>query len=354
MSKFFKRLSRTAGLAPGTLVHVGEEKRGSVRITVFNYDEEQAVEKEIDPSRETARPDVPGVTWLNVDGIHRTEIIEEIGKSFGLHPLVQEDIVNSTQRPKVEDFGEYLLIVVKMMRESKEAPGEIYSEQVSIVLGNNYVISFQEREGDLFGGIRDRIKTNKGRVRKSGADYLAYALLDAVVDGYFIVLEKLGDRLETMEEEILDNPGKTVSHRMHALKRELIFLRKSVWPLREAISGLRRAESPLIKESTKIYLNDLYDHTIQVIDTVETFRDMLSGMLDIYLSSISNKMNEVMKVLTIIATIFIPLTFIAGVYGMNFEYMPELSWRSSYFIVLGIMAAVGFSMLMYFKRKRWL
>lgn len=354
MSKFFKRLSKTAGLAPGTLVHIGDEKNARVRITEIHYDETQALEKELDSPQKKPAPERRGVAWLNIDGIHRTGIIEGIGKKFGMHALAMEDIVNSSQRPKVEDFEEYILIIVKMMYESEKAPGEIISEQVSIVLGNDYVISFQEREGDLFGKIRDRIKSGKGRIRKSGADYLAYALLDAIVDGYFVTLEKLGDRLETIEEELLNNPGKSVSRRMHTLKRELIFLRKSVWPLREAISGLRRAESPLIKESTKVYLNDLYDHTIQVIDTVETFRDMLSGMFDIYLSSISNKMNEVMKVLTIIATIFIPLTFIAGVYGMNFEYMPELSWGGGYFLVLGIMAGIGLSMLLYFKKKRWI
>lgn len=354
MQKFFRRLSGAAGLAPGTIVHVGDEKLSDVRLTAINYDEARSAEEELGPSERLQVPEKPGITWLNVDGIHRTGVIEQLGESLGLHSLAMADIVNSTQRPKIEDFGEYILIIVKMMQESGERPGEFDSEQLSIVLGKDYVVSFQERVGDLFGGIRERIKTGKGRVRKSGADYLAYALLDAVVDGYFIALEKLGDRLETMEEELLDNPGKSVSHRMHTLKRELIFLRKSVWPLREAISGLRRAESPLIKESTKIYLNDLYDHTIQVIDTVETFRDMLSGMLDIYLSTISNKMNEVMKMLTIIATIFIPLTFIAGIYGMNFEYMPELSWGGGYFAVLGIMAGIGLSMFFYFKRRRWL
>ena len=318
MSKLFKKLSRTAGLSPGAVVHVGDEEKAPVKISAITYDEDKSSEKEIAPLTEIPGVNPSEVIWINVDGIHRTDIIEQIGKNFRLHPLVMEDIVNSTQRPKVEDFENYLLIVVKMMYENTLIPDEIQSEQVSLVLGKGCVISFQEREGDIFGGIRERIKAGKGRLRKSGADYLAYALLDAVVDGYFIILEKLGDRLELIEEELLENPGKTISHRIHSLKRELIFLRKSVWPLREAISGLRRAESPLITEPTKIYLNDLYDHTIQVIDTVETFRDMLSGMLDIYLSSISNKMNEVMKVLTIIATIFIPLTFLAGINVMNF------------------------------------
>jgi len=270
-----------------------------------------------------------------------------------LHPLILEDIVNTEQRPKMEDFEQYIFVVLKMLQYN-EKEDEIIAEQVSLILGSNFVISFQETEGDIFDPIRDRIRNSKGRIRKMGADYLAYALLDAVVDNYFTILEKIGEKIETVEEELVANPIPETLQIIHTMKREMIFLRKSVWPLREVVGGLQRAESALIQESTGIYLRDVYDHTIQVIDTIETFRDMISGMLDIYMSSVSNKMNEVMKVLTIFAAIFIPLTFIAGIYGMNFQYMPELEWQLGYFAVLLIMLLVAVSLLVYFRKKKWL
>jgi magnesium transporter len=267
---------------------------------------------------------------------------------------VMEDIMNTEQRPKIEDFDDYIFVVLKMLYYDNDEE-EIKAEQISIIVRSNFVLSFQEREGDIFNPLRDRIRNAKGRVRKMGPDYLAYCLLDAIVDNYFVVLEKLGEQIEGMEEELVTNPTPVTLQRIHNLKREMIFLRKSVWPLREVVSRLERGESPLIKESTGIYLRDVYDHTIQVIDTIETYRDMLSGMLDIYLSSISNRMNQVMKVLTIIATIFIPLTFVAGIYGMNFEYMPELKWhwfypKAFWLVMIGIAGV----MLVYFRRKRWL
>ena len=231
---------------------------------------------------------------------------------------------------------------------------EILAEQVSIILGKNYVISFQETSGDVFQTIRDRIRHGKGRIRKMGADYLAYALIDSIVDNYYIVLEKLGDKLEEIEDNVVNNPTPDTLKIIHGMKRELIFLKKQIWPLREVINNLYRAETTLIKKSTNIFVRDLYDHTIQVIDTIETFREMNTGMLDIYLSSISNKMNEVMKVLTIFAAIFIPLTFIAGVYGMNFQYMPELGWQWGYFTVIGFIVIVGIILLFYFKNKKWI
>ena len=232
--------------------------------------------------------------------------------------------------------------------------GIIKAEQVSVILGSNFVISFQEIPGDVFDPIRDRIRNAKGRIRKMGADYLAYALLDAIVDNYFIILEKLGEKIEDMEEALVQNPTPETLQTIHHLKRETIFLRKSVWPLREVINSLERKESALIQEKTLIYIRDVYDHTIQVIDSVETFRDLVSGMLDIYLSSISNKMNNVMRVLTIIATIFIPLTFVAGIYGMNFKFMPELEWPMSYPLVWIIMIGITLSMIVYFRKKEWL
>ena len=295
---------------------------------------------------------VPGVTWIDIDGVHQSDILASVGKHANLHPLVMEDIHNTYQRPKVEDYEDYLYIVLKMISWNEETK-EVQAEQMSLILGKNYVISFKEDPGDIFDPVRLRLREGKGRIRKMGADYLAYALLDQVVDNYFLLLENLGEQIEDLEEELITNPDASTLQTIHHLKRELIYLRKSVWPLREAISSLERGESPLFQPETLVYLRDVYDHTIQVIDTIETFRDMVSGMLDIYLSSVSNRMNEVMKVLTIIATIFIPLTFIAGVYGMNFVNMPELQWRWGYFLIWGIMVAVAVGMVIYFKKRGW-
>jgi magnesium transporter len=355
MPRFFKRVSKKVGLSPGTLVHIGKKKIEKVRIRLIDYDEAQLQEKE-PKSIEECFPfkDLPTVTWVNIDGLHDISVMEKVGKHFNLHPLVLEDILNTEQRPKIEDFDDYIFIVLKMLCYD-ENQNQINSEQISIILGSNFVLSFQERVGDIFDPLRERIRNSKGRVRKMGPDYLAYCLLDAIVDNYFVVLEKLGEKIEGMEEELVTNPTPETLQTIHNLKREMIFLRKSVWPLREVVSRLERGESELIKDSTGIYLRDVYDHTIQVIDTVETYRDMLSGMLDIYLSSISNRMNQVMKVLTIIATIFIPLTFVAGIYGMNFEFMPELKWHWVYpWAFWLVMLGVAGVMLVYFRRKKWL
>ncbi|MGB2661047.1 MAG: magnesium/cobalt transporter CorA [Candidatus Omnitrophota bacterium] len=354
MAKFIKRLSKQAGLVPGTLVHIGEKKTESVKITVFDYDAERFQEKVADKAEDIFPfKDTPTVTWVNIDGVHETSVIEKIGKHFELHPLVQEDIVNTGQRPKLEDFEKYIFVSLKMLYYDKKQEG-IIIEQVSLVIGSNFVISFQEQEGDVFNPIRERIRQAKGRIRKMGSDYLAYALIDSIVDNYFSILEKFGEDMEKAEEDLAVNPQPEVLNVIHKLKRDAILLRKSVWPLREIISGLQRGESSLIKENTSIYFRDVYDHTIQVVDTIEAFRDMVSGLLDIYLSSMSNKMNEIMKVLTIFAAIFIPLTFFAGIYGMNFKYMPELEWHYGYFMVLGFMGIVGISLLFYFKRKKWM
>jgi magnesium transporter len=346
--------SRKNGLDPGSLVYVGEPKTGKPRITILDYDGEKFLEKEAASCQECfAFRDTASVTWINVDGVHDPAIIETIGAHFGLHPLILEDILTTSQRPKMEDLGDMLYLVVRML-EYDGAKGEVDTDQLSLIVGRNFIISFQERAGDMFDPIRDRIRHNKGRIRKLGPDYLAYALLDAVVDQYFVVLERLGERIETLEEELVDNPRKETMHEIHGLKREMIYLRKSVWPLREVVAGLERVESSLIQDATNIFFRDVYDHTIQVIDNVETYRDMLSGMVETYLSSISNRMNEVMKVLTIISTIFIPLTFIVGVYGMNFKHMPELEWRLGYFLVWGIILAVALAMAAFFRRKKWL
>jgi len=352
--KSYKRQSKPAGLPPGTLIYVGERKVETVRITYIDYDEQNFAEKQVSNIEDCfAFKTTPTVTWINIDGLHDVQIIEKLGRQFELHPLVLEDILHTGQRPKLEDFEKYIFIVFTMLSYNGDNQ-TVETEQVSIVLGPNFVISFQERLGDVFDQIRDRIRNAKGRIRKMGPDYLAYSLIDAVVDGYFTILEKLGEKIELLEEKLVVEPTEQTFQQIHRLKREMIVLRKSVWPLREVISSLQRTESKLISKVTSIYLRDVYDHTIQVIDTIESFRDMVSGMVDLYLSSISNRMNAVMKVLTIIATIFIPLTFIAGVYGMNFKYMPELQWQWGYGAALLVMALVAVVMLIYFRKKKWL
>jgi len=358
MTKLINRLSKkrlkTLGQPPGTLIFTGEKKTEEITITIIDYDENQYQEKKVKTVEECFPfKETPTVTWININGLHEPYIIEQVGEYFNIHPLILEDILNITQRPKLDDLGDYIYIILKMLSYD-EGKRRIDIEQVSFLLGSNFVISFQEKEGDVFNPIRERIRTGKGRVRKMGADYLAYALIDAVVDNYFIILEQLGEEVELLEEELLTNPAPETSVKIHAMKRELIFLRRSIWPLRELIYVLERGESKIIKKATLLFLRDVYDHTVQVIDSVEAFRDIVSGMLDTYLSSLSNRMNEVMKVLTLIATIFIPLTFIAGIYGMNFQFMPELAWRWAYPIVWIVMCTIGISMLFLFKKRKWL
>ena len=349
-----KRVSKTIGLTPGSLVHIGDKRTEKVKITIIDYNQTEFQQKEAKIADECFPfRDTKTISWINVDGIHDLSIIEKIGECFNIHPLILEDIVNTSQRPKLEDLGDYIFIVLKMLYFDEKSE-EIKAEQISIILGANFIISLQEREGDVFNSMRERIRNNKGRIRKMGADYLAYSLIDAIVDNYFIILERIDDNVEELDEELLTNPTPKLLETIHGLKSDMIFLRKSIWPIREVINNLQRSESRLVKKTTNMFLRDLYDHTIQVMDTVETLRDMVSGMIDIYLSSVSNRMNEVMKVLTIFAAIFIPLTFIAGIYGMNFKYMPELEWTWGYFGALGLMIVVAGLLLLYFKNKKWL
>jgi magnesium transporter len=350
-----RKRSQKTGLPPGVLVHIGRQRIENTKISVIDYDETQFTEQDLS-TVEACFPfkDKPTVTWINIEGIHQTDILEKIGSCYNLHPLVMEDILNTEQRPKIENYQDYLYIVIRMLYYD-DAANAVSSEQISLVVGQNYVISFQEGiEGDVFGHLRERLRNEQGRVRRQKADYLLYSLIDAVVDNYFSVLEKLGEKIEVLEEKLVTNPTAETLHQIHYLKREMIYLRKAVWPLREVISGFERGDTTLIMDSTRIYFRDVYDHTIQVIDTVETYRDMISGMLDIYLSSVSNRLNAVMKVLTIIATIFMPLTFIAGVYGMNFRHMPELEWRYGYGMIWGVMILISVVMLFFFKKKKWL
>ena len=352
--RMFKRVSKPVGTAPGTLVHVGEKKVEKSTITVLDYDEAEVRESEVEAVAVCAAfKDSPTVTWINVEGLHEVETLRELGECFGLHPLALEDVLDTSQRPKIEDYDDYLYIVVRVLRYD-EADDELRSEQLSLIVFRGAVISFQEGGGDIFGAVRMRIRANKGRIRKMGTDYLMYSLLDSVVDGCFVALEQMGGRIEALEEEVITDPKRSTMITIHRLREQTALLRRAIWPLREVVHFLERGETPLLQEATGIYVRDLYDHTIQVVETTESFRDLLSGMADMYLSSVSNRMNEVMKVLTIIATIFIPLTFIAGVYGMNFKYMPELKWIWGYPLVLGVMLAVAAVMLFYFRRKNWL
>ena len=349
-----RRRAQKVGLPPGTLVYTGEKKVDSVRITVIDYGEEEFVERQVASVEECfVFRTRPTVTWINVDGLHDVKVVEKLGKAFDLHPLILEDVVSTRQRPKFEDYERNLFVVLKMLSYD-DGSHSVQSEQVSLILGSGFVISFQERVGDVFDFVRERIRNAKGRIRKHGADYLAYSLIDAIVDSYFGILEKVGDKIELLEDELVSDPDEGTLQAIYRLKREMISLRRSIWPLRELVSGVQRSESAMVSEATGVYLRDVYDHTIQIIDTIESLRDIVSGMLDTYLSSISNRMNAVMKVLTIIATLFIPLTFVAGIYGTNFENMPELKWRYGYAGVWAVMGLVTVLMLVYFRRKKWL
>lgn len=351
MSNNHKKYSMKAGLGPGALLHIGEKKSEKTRITLIEYNEKTFQEKQLETVDEhTLCTDSTAVTWINVDGIHQVEVIEKLGKNFGLHPLILEDMLNTEHRPKIEDFDDYIYIILKILFFD-EKNNKLLIEQASFILGPNYVLSFLEKESKIFSALKKRIRNGLGRIRKMGADYLLYALLDSIVDNYFVVLENLGEKIEFLEEGLVTNPAPAILKSIQNLKTGMIFLFKSIWPLREVISGLERGDSPLVKESTGIYFRDVYDHIIQAIDTVETYRETITGMLDIYLSSINNRISEVMKVLTIITTIFIPLSFLAGLYGMNFKYMPELEWHWGYPFVLLAMIITAMLMGIYFKKK---
>ena len=354
MPETLTKRSAKAGLPPGTLVHVGVKPDQPTKLTLIDYDEEKFSEHEV-TSVEECLPflEAPTITWLNVAGIHQVEVIEQLGHLLNLHPLLLEDAVNTSQRPKLEDYQEYLFIVLKMLEYDGEA-GEVLVEQVSLVLGKTYLVSFQEDDSDVFAAVRTRLRAGTGRLRKSGPDYLAYALIDAIVDNYFAILEQVGEEVEEAEDEVATRSGQETLHEIYRLKREMIALRRAVWPLREVLGALQRGESSLIQAGTVIYLRDVYDHTIQIIDTIESIRDIAAGMLDIYLSATSNRLNEVMKVLTIFSAIFIPMTFLAGVYGMNFHYFPELTWRWGYALFWLVCAGIAITLLIYFRRKRWL
>lgn len=352
MSPDHSKRSKKTGLLPGSLVYIGKSYAEKSKITHIRYNETFYSEKEIHSLASLGiQKEEEAITWITVDGLQDTAMLEELGNIYGLHPLVLEDILNTDQRPKMEDYGDYLYVVLRNFAGASN--GDLISEQISIILGRNFVLSFREKESTIFEPIQARLAGNKGRIRKAGADYLAHAIIDNVVDNYFVILESLEEKIELLEDDLVKTTTPATLQKINKLKRKLIFMRKSLWPLREAISVLERTDSLLISESAGVYFKDIFDHVIAVIDSVETSRDMLSNMLDIYLSSVSNRLNEIMRVLTIIATIFMPLTFMAGIYGMNFKYMPELEWRWGYFGILGIMLVVALSMVYYFKKKKW-
>lgn len=356
LRRLFKPKKKTAGLPPGTAVYTGEVRKGEkITVNLLDYKGHIVNEKEIiDPKECRVYTEKDTISWIDVDGIHDVELVQSITDSINIHPLVVEDILNVDQRAKMDEYDGYIYIVLKMFHVNKDHPDEIIPEQVSIIFGKSYVVTFQEGiEGDTFSEIRTRIRNNKGIITKMTSDYLVYSIIDSIIDSYFSMLELFGDRIERLEEELVNNPQKRTLTEIYRIKREMLYIRKSVWPLREAISRLERGESELVSRNTHLYLRDVYDHTINVLDTIETYRDMLSGMIDIYLSSISNRLNETMKYLALISTIFIPMTFIASIYGMNFEIMPELKWGHGYWFALGLMAAIGLSFFIYFKKKKW-
>jgi magnesium transporter len=355
MRRIMKRRSGKVGDSPGVLVHIGDVHDAIPHLSALRYHPDGAEDLSLvdDVVKLAAGVTTDSVTWINLDGLHDVELVKALGSAFSLHSLILEDILDTDHRPKLEVGENFLFLIAKKLTYDT-VQEEILSEQISIVVGSGFVLSFQEKPGPLFDLFRQRILVDQGRVRKMGADYLAYRLLDTMVDNYFVILEQMGDHIEKLEEELLTHPDRLLLHHIHLAKREMILLRRAVWPLREVIGGLQRADSGIISPEVQPFLRDLYDHTIQIIDTVETYRDIITGLLDLYMSSLSNRMNEIMKFLTIMSTLFIPLTFMVGIYGMNFDNLPELRWHWGYFALWGVMLSSVGGMLVFFRRKGWL
>jgi magnesium transporter len=346
------------GSLPGTIIV--DQNASPTKIVLIDYNETNATRAQL-PTPEASAPylDTESVSWVDVQGLGNKEVLQRLGSVFDLHPLVLEDVVNVPQRPKIEDYENQLVIIAQMVMPKSGGDG-FWIEQVSFVLGKHYLLTVQEEpQRDCFGPVRDRIRNNKGSVRKAGADYLAYTLLDSVIDGFFPVLEVYGERIEELEDEVVTNPTRRTLQKIYQLRRELLALRRAIWPQRDAINALIRDQSDLISPNVQIYLRDCYDHAVQVMDMVETYRELASGLMDVYLSSVGNKMNEIMKLLTVISSIFIPLTFIAGVYGMNFNTekspfnMPELNWYWGYPLCLAVMLVIAGGLVFFFWRRGW-
>ncbi|MEA1785313.1 magnesium/cobalt transporter CorA [Arenibacter sp. GZD96] len=347
------RLHQKMGKSPGTITYMGTREGGeslvnSISYNIDGFDEKTAITLEALLSLKTG----PMISWINVIGISNEAFIGILGKQFGLNALILEDTVNTNQRPKIDVYEDYIFGVFKMIYLDEDQ--HIITEHVALVLLENCVLVFQELQDDVFTGVRERITLPAGRIRSSGSDYLFFALLDAIIDNYFLVLEHINHKIEVLEEDVYANPTPEVAQKIQLLKKEILKLRNYIYPVKELVNRLIETENPLIKKGTKLFLKDILDHTIEINDSIQIYREMSISLMEMYMSNMSNKMNEVMKVLTIMASIFIPLTFVAGIYGMNFEYMPELQMKNGYFILLGIMAVLFVLMLMYFKRKKWL
>ncbi|URZ16288.1 magnesium/cobalt transporter CorA [Clostridium felsineum] len=354
MNRYTKGVSRKRGLKPGTLVHIGTVTGKKTEIHIMDYKDDILKEKDTYNIEDCYKyKDTDNMTWINVNGLEDIALYQKLGEHFGIHSLIMEDILNTNQRPKIEEFEKYIFIVLKMIYFKDD---KLVVEQISMICMQNLIITFQEasKAGDVFENLRTRIRNPKGKIRKTKVGYLTYALIDSIVDNYFVVLEKLEDKIEGFEESLMVNVSNNLFNEVYNLKRQMIYLWKAVWPLREIINTLQRGEVDIIEDKVSIYFKDVYDHTVQVIDTIELFRDMVAGLLDTYLSSASNKMNEIMKFLTIFSTIFIPLSFLVGVYGMNFDYMPELKFKYGYVILWMVMLSISGFMLMYFRKKKWL
>jgi magnesium transporter len=350
--KLVQKRSKKTGLPPGTLVHIGERRPEKVTLHVFRYNAASCEELKPEQAGQLSPPAEGSVIWINVGGVHNVDLLETLGKQFSLHPLLLEDVANTDQRPKLDDYEGHLFLVMKMLLLTERK--EIAVEQVSFVFGRTFVISFQENGSDVFQPVRERLRGGKGRLRPSESDYLLYALVDAIVDQYFAVLELMGEQLEVVQQAVVDDPQPKTLNDIHALKRQLLFLRRAVWPLRDVLNNLSRSDCRFLHEPTKVFFRDVYDHVVQIVDTIETLREMVSASLEIYLSSVSYRLNAVMRVLTVITTIFMPLSFIASIYGMNFEYMPELKSPWGYPLALAVMGGIGLAMLVLFRKKRWL
>ena len=354
MKKVMRNLSRTIGQPAGSLLHIGEQKTAKCIITVFGYDEEREFHMPVKSVAECEEwKDEQRVLWINIDGLHDVTVIEGAGKLFGIHPLTLEDILHTDQRSKLEDFESYLFLVLRTL-ELEEITNDVIDEQLSMVIGKNYVLTFQEKPGDMFDAVRERIKSPGTGIRKRGADYLAYVLIDAIVDSYFTVLEELEGRIEVLDQELFTTSGRETFEAIYTLKKELILLRKSVRPMREIINSISRDHYKVIDdEATWPFFRDVYDNVILINETIETYRDIVLGMYDTWLAIVNNRMNEIMKVLTTIATIFMPLSFLAGLYGMNFRYIPGLQWEWGFFALLGFMGLTVIGMMVYFRTRRW-
>ncbi|MGB5538867.1 MAG: magnesium/cobalt transporter CorA [Gammaproteobacteria bacterium] len=354
MAETSSSVSSKSGLPPGTLIHVGEVLATETRVSVVDYTRERCKEHVAHSIEDiTQYRNTDSVTWVNVEGLINVELIDAIGQQFDIHPLVLEDILNTHQRPKFEQYDDYLFLVFKVVYSAEDGVSVNY-EQASVLILNDYVFTFKEKQDDIFEPIKARLRNQKGRFRSMGADYLAYTILDTVVDLYLSLQDYLDKVIESVEDDLLATPDTTTLANIQRIRRELIFLRRSSAPLRDLLNGILRSDSELISDSTLIYFRDVHDHVMRVTDAFETYRDMMTGLMDIYNSTISNRMNEIMKVLTVFASIFIPLTFLTGIYGMNFDYMPELKWHWAYPVIWVGFILITLLLLVYFKRKKWL